>query len=309
MKPGAECRASCFLFLAAGRFFRPAAAPRSRSPARPARVTARQGEKVTAAISSCATAPPTRLEPGGNFFLSYHAARPGRAAAALRQPALLPALRRQARRHGPLRRAGLLQPGPRLLPAGMGPGARGGILGTGQGMGHRRRRAAPAAARRRRFPRRLAADPLCQRPGVARPRAIPAAPGPAQQRDPPRREVLRFCRRHDLPAGLDPRHGHHAGVRPFFLPVARPAGDAGPLFPDARAGTARSRTGSTRPGAATRTRWRATRRARWSWPPSQLALGDPGWLAGEVAGVSRLRRLDKALEWVWPQAVRPRPAG
>jgi hypothetical protein len=30
-----------------------------------------------------------------------------------------------------------------------------------------------------------------------------------------------------------------------------------------------------------------------------LALGDPGWLAGEVAGISRLRRLDKALEWVW----------
>ena len=31
----------------------------------------------------------------------------------------------------------------------------------------------------------------------------------------------------------------------------------------------------------------------------QLALCDPGWLAGEVAGISRLRRLDKALDWVW----------
>ncbi len=31
----------------------------------------------------------------------------------------------------------------------------------------------------------------------------------------------------------------------------------------------------------------------------QLALCDPGWLSGEVAGVSRLLRLDKALEWVW----------
>ncbi len=31
----------------------------------------------------------------------------------------------------------------------------------------------------------------------------------------------------------------------------------------------------------------------------QLALCDPGWLEGEVAGVSRLFRLDKALEWVW----------
>jgi hypothetical protein len=30
-----------------------------------------------------------------------------------------------------------------------------------------------------------------------------------------------------------------------------------------------------------------------------LALCDPGWLAGEVAGVSRLGRLDKAMEWVW----------
>ena len=33
-----------------------------------------------------------------------------------------------------------------------------------------------------------------------------------------------------------------------------------------------------------------------AWP---LALSDPGWLAGEVAGVSRLRRLDMALEWLW----------
>ncbi|MBU4267426.1 MAG: hypothetical protein KJ808_01050 [Acidobacteria bacterium] len=31
----------------------------------------------------------------------------------------------------------------------------------------------------------------------------------------------------------------------------------------------------------------------------QLALCDPGWLNGEVAGVSRLLRLDKAMEWVW----------
>lgn len=31
----------------------------------------------------------------------------------------------------------------------------------------------------------------------------------------------------------------------------------------------------------------------------QLALCDPGWVAGEVDGVSRLLRLDKALEWVW----------
>ncbi len=31
----------------------------------------------------------------------------------------------------------------------------------------------------------------------------------------------------------------------------------------------------------------------------QLALCDPGWLGGEVAGISRLLRLDKSLEWVW----------
>jgi hypothetical protein len=30
-----------------------------------------------------------------------------------------------------------------------------------------------------------------------------------------------------------------------------------------------------------------------------LALGDPAWLNGRVAGVSRLRRLDMALEWLW----------
>ncbi len=30
-----------------------------------------------------------------------------------------------------------------------------------------------------------------------------------------------------------------------------------------------------------------------------LALGDPGWLAGKAAGVSRLQRLDRALEWLW----------
>ena len=33
-----------------------------------------------------------------------------------------------------------------------------------------------------------------------------------------------------------------------------------------------------------------------AWP---LALGDSAWLAGEVAGVPRLRRLDMALEWLW----------
>jgi hypothetical protein len=33
-----------------------------------------------------------------------------------------------------------------------------------------------------------------------------------------------------------------------------------------------------------------------AWP---LALGDSAWLAGEVAGVSRLRRLDMALAWLW----------
>ncbi len=32
------------------------------------------------------------------------------------------------------------------------------------------------------------------------------------------------------------------------------------------------------------------------WP---LALDDPGWLAGRIAGVSRLRRLDMALDWLW----------
>ena len=31
----------------------------------------------------------------------------------------------------------------------------------------------------------------------------------------------------------------------------------------------------------------------------QLALCDPGWLSGKVAGMSRLDRLDLALEWVW----------
>ena len=31
----------------------------------------------------------------------------------------------------------------------------------------------------------------------------------------------------------------------------------------------------------------------------QLALCDPSWLAGKVSGVSRLRRLDMALEWLW----------
>ncbi len=30
-----------------------------------------------------------------------------------------------------------------------------------------------------------------------------------------------------------------------------------------------------------------------------LALSDPAWLSGEVAGASRLRRLDLALEWLW----------
>jgi len=30
-----------------------------------------------------------------------------------------------------------------------------------------------------------------------------------------------------------------------------------------------------------------------------LALSDPSWLVGEVAGVSRLRRLEMALEWLW----------
>jgi hypothetical protein len=33
-----------------------------------------------------------------------------------------------------------------------------------------------------------------------------------------------------------------------------------------------------------------------AWP---LALSDPGWLAGKIAGASRLRRLDMALEWLW----------
>ncbi len=33
-----------------------------------------------------------------------------------------------------------------------------------------------------------------------------------------------------------------------------------------------------------------------AWP---LALDDPGWLAGRIAGVSRLRRLDMALDWLW----------
>ncbi len=31
----------------------------------------------------------------------------------------------------------------------------------------------------------------------------------------------------------------------------------------------------------------------------QLALGDSSWLAGKIAGVSRLLRLDMALEWLW----------
>jgi len=31
----------------------------------------------------------------------------------------------------------------------------------------------------------------------------------------------------------------------------------------------------------------------------QLALGDPAWLTYNVAGISRLRRLDMALEWLW----------
>ncbi len=66
-----------------------------------------------------------------------------------------------------------------------------------------------------------------------------------------------------------------------------------------KAGRERSRTGSTRPGAATRTRSRATRRARWSWPPGRWPWAIRAWLAGEVAGVSRLRRLDMALEWLW----------
>ncbi len=33
-----------------------------------------------------------------------------------------------------------------------------------------------------------------------------------------------------------------------------------------------------------------------AWP---LALSDPGWLAGKIAGVTRLLRLDMALEWLW----------
>jgi len=30
-----------------------------------------------------------------------------------------------------------------------------------------------------------------------------------------------------------------------------------------------------------------------------LALCDPGWIGGEVAGVTRLQRLDRAMEWLW----------
>ncbi len=37
-----------------------------------------------------------------------------------------------------------------------------------------------------------------------------------------------------------------------------------------------------------------------------LALGDPAWLSGRVAGISRLRRLDMALEWVWRHRRDPR---
>jgi hypothetical protein len=37
----------------------------------------------------------------------------------------------------------------------------------------------------------------------------------------------------------------------------------------------------------------------------QLALSDLGWLKGSVAGVSRLRRLDSALEWLWRERRDP----
>ncbi len=37
----------------------------------------------------------------------------------------------------------------------------------------------------------------------------------------------------------------------------------------------------------------------------QAALGDPAWLQGGVAGTSRLRRLDAALEWLWRERRDP----
>ncbi len=37
----------------------------------------------------------------------------------------------------------------------------------------------------------------------------------------------------------------------------------------------------------------------------QVALGDPAWLNGSVAGTSRLQRLDEALEWLWRERRDP----
>ena len=37
----------------------------------------------------------------------------------------------------------------------------------------------------------------------------------------------------------------------------------------------------------------------------QVALGDPAWLQGRIAGTSRLRRLDAALEWLWRERRDP----
>ncbi len=172
--------------LAAGRRGRPARR-RGRDRLHPGAGDGAPGRAGRAAIRR---AQPLRVAPraGRQSVHLLPCRRPGRAHEALRQPALPPARSRPSRGDGPLRRAGLLQPGPRFLQAGVGPGARGGVLGPGQGLEDRRQRAGPAAARRPRFPRRLAADLFRQRPGLARPRAIPAAPGPAQQRDPLRRE-------------------------------------------------------------------------------------------------------------------------
>ena len=104
------------------------------------------------------------LEPAGNFFLSYHARdRAGNMASFDNRRFSLPA----AVKPGSTARFALpvyfsLAPG--VVPAGMGPGPRGGILGPRQGLAQRRRRAAPAAARRPGVQEPMAADPLCGRP-------------------------------------------------------------------------------------------------------------------------------------------------
>ena len=112
----------------------------------PPQVTARQGEIVTLNFIVRNLSAYT-LKQAGNFFISYHARdRAGRMVRFDNRRFSLPVAVKIGG-DGTFLGPGLLQPRSRCVPAGMGPGPRGGILGPGQILGHRFCRAAPAAAR------------------------------------------------------------------------------------------------------------------------------------------------------------------